>query len=89
VSRERVLVADDDPAIQKLLKLLVTRAGFEVDIASDGALAIEKLRSDNYLVFGCSRFRVCRRANVTTMTDRPGANERDLTDLKPMARPNG
>ena len=50
VSKGRVLIADDDPAIRSLLKVLVERAEFEPDFAKDGAEAIEKLKNFDYLV---------------------------------------
>jgi two-component system alkaline phosphatase synthesis response regulator PhoP len=39
----RVLVADDDRALQVLLHVLLTRAGFDVDAAYDGKQALEKM----------------------------------------------
>lgn len=40
-----VLVADDDPAIRKLLRTILTRKGYHVLEASDGRDAVEKVRS--------------------------------------------
>ena len=45
-----ILIADDDAGIVSLLKLLVERAGFPVDIARDGQQAIEKLGSGSYVL---------------------------------------
>ena len=42
----RILVVDDDRALQTLLSVLFTRAGFECDFVSDGREAISKLSSD-------------------------------------------
>ncbi|HEY8180970.1 MAG TPA: response regulator [Thermoanaerobaculia bacterium] len=42
----RILVVDDDRALQTLLSVLFTRAGFECDFVSDGNEAIEKLDGD-------------------------------------------
>jgi DNA-binding response OmpR family regulator len=39
----RILVVDDDRALQTLLSVLFTRAGFECDFVSDGNEAMEKL----------------------------------------------
>jgi CheY-like chemotaxis protein len=39
----RILVVDDDRALQTLLSVLLTRAGFECDFVSDGREAIAKL----------------------------------------------
>ncbi len=44
----RVLVADGDKALQVLLNVLLTRAGFDVDFAQDGNEALEKMRGDSY-----------------------------------------
>jgi DNA-binding response OmpR family regulator len=48
--KPRVLVVDDDRAIRVLVARIVERAGFPVDTASDGAEAIEKIRSTRYAV---------------------------------------
>jgi DNA-binding response OmpR family regulator len=42
----RILVVDDDRALQTLLSVLFTRAGFECDFVSDGNEAMEKLDGD-------------------------------------------
>jgi CheY-like chemotaxis protein len=42
----RILVADDDRALQTLLSVLFTRAGFECDFVSDGREAMEKLNGN-------------------------------------------
>ena len=44
----RILVVDDEPAIRALVKKIVSRAGFIVDDARDGAEAIEKLAAGDY-----------------------------------------
>ncbi|HVS33446.1 MAG TPA: diguanylate cyclase, partial [Thermoanaerobaculia bacterium] len=41
----RILAVDDDPAYLRYLKLVLTRAGFDVELAADGAAAIERIRS--------------------------------------------
>ena len=46
----RVLVADDDQSIRQLLCTIVRREGLEVDCASDGHEAIERLREHEYSV---------------------------------------
>ncbi|HKS25639.1 MAG TPA: response regulator [Thermoanaerobaculia bacterium] len=46
----RVLVVDDEPAIRALVAKIVERAGFGVDIAADGAEAIEKVNQTDYAV---------------------------------------
>ena len=47
---EKVLIADDDPALRGLLRLVARRAGFEVDVASNGSEALEKIRDNEYLI---------------------------------------
>ncbi|HET8773036.1 MAG TPA: response regulator [Thermoanaerobaculia bacterium] len=46
--KARVLVLDDDPAMQRLLIKLLGREGLRVDVVSAGAQAIEKLGSAEY-----------------------------------------
>ncbi len=40
---QKILVVDDDNALQVLLNVLLTRAGFECEFASDGNGALDKL----------------------------------------------
>lgn len=47
---KRILIADDDPPLRGLLRLVGARAGFEVDTASNGAEALEKLKAHRYSV---------------------------------------
>lgn len=42
----RVLAVDDDGAYLRRLRLVMTRAGFDVTTADDGAAAIERIRAD-------------------------------------------
>ena len=42
-TRKRVLVADDEPHIRRILATFLDGAGFEVDEATDGAEAIARL----------------------------------------------
>ena len=44
----RVLVADDDLALQVLLNVILSRAGFSVEFASDGREALQKIDGDSY-----------------------------------------
>jgi DNA-binding response OmpR family regulator len=46
----RVLVVDDEPAIRALVAKIVERAGFAVDVAADGAEAMEKIAEQTYAV---------------------------------------
>lgn len=45
-----ILVVDDEPMIRALVAKIVERAGFEAEIARDGAEAIDKLRQRDYSV---------------------------------------
>lgn len=45
-----ILIVDDDASLRRLLQIVGRRAGFEVDCASDGSEALEKLQSKEYLV---------------------------------------
>ncbi len=42
----RILVADDEQDIRRVLRLLLTNAGHEVTEAGDGAMAVEMVRED-------------------------------------------
>lgn len=46
--RYRVLIVEDDAAIRRLIERLLIRKGIDIDVASDGRIAIEKLGSDTY-----------------------------------------
>ncbi|HEX7706978.1 MAG TPA: response regulator [Thermoanaerobaculia bacterium] len=46
--RFRVLVVEDDPAIRRLVEKLLVRRSVEIDTASDGRTAVEKLKSGRY-----------------------------------------
>ncbi len=48
--RKRALVVDDDEPIRTMLAKVVERQNLDVDTASDGAEAIERLESDGYSV---------------------------------------
>jgi two-component system response regulator VanR len=44
----RALIVEDDPAIRRLVEKLLTRRNVEIDTASDGKTAIQKLRAREY-----------------------------------------
>ena len=44
----RLLVLDDDLAMQRLIALLLGRHGYRVDVVSAGAQAIEKIKDTDY-----------------------------------------
>jgi DNA-binding response OmpR family regulator len=46
----QILIADDDPSIRGLLKLVVERAGYTVDLARDGAEALQKIENGSHLL---------------------------------------
>lgn len=48
--RHRVLVVEDDPAIRRLVEKLLTRHGIDIDVASDGRIAIDMLGRRDYSV---------------------------------------
>jgi DNA-binding response OmpR family regulator len=48
VSRERVLVVEDEPSIAEPLTFILERADFEVDSVSDGADALDRMRRRAY-----------------------------------------
>jgi DNA-binding NtrC family response regulator len=48
--RQRALVVDDDAGIRILVARVLSRKGFEVDSARDGAEAIEKMLQHDYAV---------------------------------------
>ncbi len=47
---KRILVVDDDDAIRALLLTILRRRGFSVDVARNGAEALERLRNCRYAV---------------------------------------
>jgi len=48
--RYRALIVEDDPAIRRLVQKLLSRLDIEIDMAGDGRVAVEKLRSQRYSV---------------------------------------
>jgi two-component system alkaline phosphatase synthesis response regulator PhoP len=48
--RHRALLVEDDAGIRRLVERLLQRRNFEVDSATDGQTALEKLRSGHYSV---------------------------------------
>ncbi len=45
---KRILIADDEPSIRKVLKAHLGRAGYEVDTAEDGVEAVQRLGEIDY-----------------------------------------
>jgi two-component system, sensor histidine kinase and response regulator len=46
--RGRVLLAEDNPVNQEVAVAMLTRLGFQVDVADNGAVAVERMRSRSY-----------------------------------------
>jgi DNA-binding response OmpR family regulator len=46
--RQRILVAEDDPAIRQVNTQVLTYSGYHVDAAEDGAAAWDALEQNNY-----------------------------------------
>ena len=46
--RTRLLLLDDDPAMQRLISTLLRRAGYRVDVVAAGGQAIEKMSRTEY-----------------------------------------
>ena len=44
----RVLIAEDDERLAKMLRLHLERAGYQVDVAHDGVTAIEQCQTFRY-----------------------------------------
>lgn len=47
---KKILVVEDEPAISKLCQLVLTREGYEVDIATDGEVAQEMIMNYQYQI---------------------------------------
>jgi DNA-binding response OmpR family regulator len=48
VAPKRILVTDDDPSIRRLVSAILKRAGYQVDMASGGRDALEKIALTPY-----------------------------------------
>ncbi len=46
----QILIADDDPSIRALLKLLVEHAGYTVELACDGTETLQKIEQGSHLL---------------------------------------
>jgi CheY-like chemotaxis protein len=44
----KILIVDDDPAVQTTVRLLLERAGHQIVTASDGRRALDQLQSDDF-----------------------------------------
>src|ERR1043165_2793096 len=50
ISQPKILVVDDDALNQRMMKLLLTREGYEVDVAPSGFAALEAIKPQKYYV---------------------------------------
>jgi two-component system alkaline phosphatase synthesis response regulator PhoP len=71
--RGKVLVVDDEPAIQELVRFALEREGFEVSVAQDGWAALaeaERVKPDlvvlDLMLPGLNGFEVCRALRATS-----------------------
>ncbi len=39
---QRILIAEDDPSIQKLFSIILKREGYEIEVSSDGRIVYEQ-----------------------------------------------
>ncbi len=49
----KILIADDEEIIRELLCRVLSRQGYEVELAEDGASALEKIRNNNFDMVIC------------------------------------
>ncbi|PID29803.1 MAG: response regulator [Candidatus Cloacimonadota bacterium] len=47
---EKILVIDDEEPIRMLIKAILEKAGYEVDLAKNGIIALEKINNNHYCV---------------------------------------
>ena len=47
-SPKRILIADDEPHIRRILQTVLEMAGFEVDLRRDGSDALEAVKGDEH-----------------------------------------
>lgn len=48
MSKKRVLIVEDDPAVRQIVRVLLERDGIEVDVAEDGERALSLLGEKTY-----------------------------------------
>ena len=52
MTKQKILIADDEAQIREILRIYFEKEGFEVIEAEDGAAAILKVQSEKYSAFG-------------------------------------
>ena len=50
IKAKRILIAEDDPFLGKIMQFSLGEEGYEIDRALDGAQALEKIASNKYAV---------------------------------------
>ena len=74
MAKQRILIADDDPAIREVVRLLLEGAGYDVDEAVDGPSAVAAASDAFDLIIldvmmpGCSGISACQQIRKKTMT---------------------
>lgn len=74
MAKQRILIADDDPAIREVVRLLLEGAGYDVAEAADGPSAVEAASGAFDLIIldvmmpGCSGISACQQIRKKTMT---------------------
>ncbi len=74
MAKQRILIADDDPAIREVVRLLLEGAGYDVAEAADGPSAVEAASDAFDLIIldvmmpGCSGISACQQIRKKTMT---------------------
>lgn len=95
----RILIADDEPHVIRVLQVSLERAGFEVEFVSDGQKALERIASDPPVALitdiqmpRMSGDLLCRKLNeaypdrdypIFVMTSRPELEHREWSRLIP------
>jgi len=72
---KKILVADDDAIVRKLLNIFLTYIGYDVDCVTDGEEAMIAIEKDNYFL-------------LITDYEMPGINGIDLTKKVRNLRPS-
>lgn len=50
MEKQRILAVDDDPFIRDLLAEVMTKLGYEYDVAEDGLVALDKIATSSYTI---------------------------------------
>ena len=84
----RVMVADDDQLVIDLIRFRLTRLGYEVDSATDGAMLLERLQAEpadllilDYLIPGVSAKEIVKEVGVPIIMLTVEWREQDVIDI--------